>query len=39
MHAARDDIEALVNLIAPAGSDPDSRTLRLRPYGEADPLA
>jgi NAD(P)-dependent dehydrogenase (short-subunit alcohol dehydrogenase family) len=38
VHAARDDLDALV---AAAGTirERDARTLRLRPYGEADPLA
>jgi NAD(P)-dependent dehydrogenase (short-subunit alcohol dehydrogenase family) len=38
VHAARDDVDALV---AAAGliRDLDARTLRLRPYGPADPLA
>jgi 3-oxoacyl-[acyl-carrier protein] reductase len=38
VHAARDDLDALVRLAEEINRD-DSRCLRLRPYGEADPLA
>ena len=38
VHAARDDLDAL---LAAAGRivDQDARTMRLRPYGDDDPLA
>jgi 3-oxoacyl-[acyl-carrier protein] reductase len=38
VHAARDDLDAL---LAAAGRivDLDARTMRLRPYGDDDPLA
>jgi NAD(P)-dependent dehydrogenase (short-subunit alcohol dehydrogenase family) len=37
VHASRDDIDALVRA-APAIRESDARTLRLREYGDADPL-
>jgi NAD(P)-dependent dehydrogenase (short-subunit alcohol dehydrogenase family) len=37
VHAAKDDLDALVDA-APAITEADARTLRLRPYGPDDPL-
>jgi 3-oxoacyl-[acyl-carrier protein] reductase len=38
VHAVRDDLDALVAAAATI-AERDARTLRLRPYGDADPLA
>jgi hypothetical protein len=37
VHAAKDDLDAM--LAAAAGDDEHARRMRLRPYGDDDPVA